>query len=141
MKREYKKGRIFMGRLPFGGDLLLEVEKAARENGVRVGFVRVIGAVSRGVFSYYDQVNRVYRHESLDQQLEVLSCQGNISLRDGQVKAHLHVVYSDEKGRCTGGHLGEGAIIFAGEFYLEELLGEELSRGFDETTGLPLWDM
>jgi len=35
----------------------------------------------------------------------------------------------------------EGTIVFACEFIIEAFDGPPLERGFDETTGLPLWDM
>lgn len=33
----------------------------------------------------------------------------------------------------------EGAIIFAGEAFIQELIGEPLVREFDEQTSLSLW--
>lgn len=137
--KEYTKGRVFLGRLPFGGDLLLEVEKLAAKLEIKVGFIRIIGAVSKGSYAFYDQATKTYQFANINEDLEILSCIGNLSLRDGAEKGHLHITYSDSKGHCFGGHLSEGTVIFAAEFYIEELLGEELHRGYDEETGLPLW--
>lgn len=139
MIKEYSKGKVFLGRLPFRGDLLLETEKLAAQMQVKVGFIRIIGAVSKGTFAFYNQGKREYEFHAIDESLEIVSCMGNLSQKDGKEKAHLHVTYSDKEGRCFGGHLHEGTIIFAAEFYMEELSGEELHRCLDEETGLPLW--
>lgn len=139
MKKEYSKGRVFMGRLPFGGDLLAEIEKLAAETGVSMGFIRVLGAVSRGAYAFYNQQKRAYTEMVLEEPLEIISCYGNLSKRDGKEKAHVHVTYSGSKGECVAGHLINGAVVFAAEYYFEELIGDVLHRGYDEETGLPLW--
>ena len=54
---------------------------------------------------------------------------------------HAHVTLSDEQGNAFGGHLAPGTVIFACEFVIQELAGDALTRGFDEQTGLPLWQM
>lgn len=139
MIREFNRGRAIMGRLPHGGDLLGEVEKMAGELQIKTAFIRIIGAVSRGAYSYYDQKKRKYLDATIDDELEIVSCQGNISILNGKEKAHLHIVFSDRSGNCLGGHLIEGTTIFAAEYYLDELLGEAPEREYDETTGLNLW--
>jgi predicted DNA-binding protein with PD1-like motif len=43
-------------------------------------------------------------------------------------------------GNVFGGHLMNGTEIFAAEFYIEELFGQDLVREEnDPQTGLPLW--
>jgi hypothetical protein len=44
-------------------------------------------------------------------------------------------------GRTTGGHLFSDTVIYAGEMYVQELLGTPPEREYDETTGLPLWKL
>ena len=51
----FQLGRIFMERLPHDGDLLKVLTAFCREQGVRAGYLSVIGAVKRGVFSCYEQ--------------------------------------------------------------------------------------
>ena len=40
-----------------------------------------------------------------------------------------------------GGHLAPGTIVFACELIIEAFDGQELNRGMDRETGLPLWNM
>ncbi len=141
MIQKGETARVFMGRLPFRGDLLESVEELAREANVTCGRVEIIGAVEQAVVSYYHQEEQKYQDLHYDQHLEILSCVGNISLKDGEPKAHLHITLADSQGQTWGGHLQKGTVIFAGEIVLQEIQGPELHRGFDKNTGLPLWEM
>jgi len=136
---ESKPGRVLVGRLPHGSDLLAELTRVAAENGVLVGRVEAIGAVSRARFGYYDQTGRKYVYLEREEPLEILALVGNVSLKDGGVFVHAHVTLADEAGQAFGGHLAEGTVVFAAEFRIEELVGVELRRVPDKTTGLALW--
>jgi predicted DNA-binding protein with PD1-like motif len=73
--------------------------------------------------------------------LEITSLTGNVSIKDGKPLVHVHVTLADKKGNAFGGHLAEGTIVFACEVCIQVFQGEPLKRGFDKTTGLPLWEM
>ncbi len=135
----YESGKIIVSRLPHGGDLLEEITELARREGITVGTVSAIGAVRKARIGYYDQSSRAYREKEFARPLEICSCLGNISLQDGEVFAHLHVVLADGEGKTVGGHLRPGTVIFAAECRLEQLRGRPLERGYDERTGLSLW--
>jgi hypothetical protein len=139
--REYSEKRIYMGRLPYGGDVLKSLTEFVKERGIKKGQVQVIGAVQKAVVGFYDQETRKYENIILDKHLEILSLIGNISLKDDQPFIHAHLTLSDEEGKSFGGHLMEGTIVFAGEFIIREFEGENLERTYDEQTGLALWDM
>jgi predicted DNA-binding protein with PD1-like motif len=134
-----KTGRILVGRLAHGSDLLEELTRVAAENVVLAGRVEVIGAVSRARFGYYDQTKREYVYFEREEPLEILALVGNVSLKDRGCFVHAHVTLADEEGRAFGGHLAEGTTVFAAEFRIEELAGVELHRVPDKTTGLALW--
>lgn len=133
-------GKRIMGRLPKGSDLLEALTGICHEQGIRLGGVRAIGAVSRARIGYYDQAARVYNFLELKQDLEILALMGNVSLKDGKPFVHAHLTLGDAQGRAFGGHLAEGCEVFACEFELTEYLADEpLARGWDEPTGLMLW--
>jgi predicted DNA-binding protein with PD1-like motif len=136
----YKQGRKWIGRLPFESDLLQALEQFAAEQQIRVGRVEVIGAVKKAAIGFYHQEKKEYFTLEFNQTMEILNCTGNLSLKDGLPKAHLHITLSDHEGRSFGGHLMPGTVIFAGEVVIEEFVGPELHRGFDQQTGLPLWE-
>jgi len=133
-------GRRIMGRLAKGADLLAALEQVAREQGITLGEVKAIGAVSQARIGYYHQAERQYYFLDLAQPLEIASLMGNISVKDGHPMVHAHVTLSDAQGRAFGGHLAEGTIVFACEYLIQEYqAAAALVRGLDEPTGLFLW--
>lgn len=135
-----EKGRIFVGRVSYQDDLLFSVENFAVQQGINAGWVTIIGALQRAVFGYYDQQAWLYNSITLEEQLEIVSCTGNISMREGKTRGHLHITLGDNNGNLKGGHLMEGSKVFAAEFFIQEIEKISLERTFDEQTGLPLWE-
>ncbi|HNV23772.1 MAG TPA: DUF296 domain-containing protein, partial [Candidatus Omnitrophota bacterium] len=88
---------------------------------------------------YKQQEQQYVECVSLEKKLEIVSCLGNISLKENKPFVHAHITLADLKGQCYGGHLMPGTIIFAAEYYIKELTGLELQRGLDQETGLSLW--
>jgi hypothetical protein len=133
-------GRRIMGRLPKGGDLLDALTAVCVQHNITLGEVRALGAVTSAKVGYYDQERRVYETLSFDQELEIVHCLGNISLKDGRPFVHAHITYSDTQGRAFGGHLVAGNPVFACEFVIKEYKSETtFARFMDEETGLFLW--
>jgi hypothetical protein len=137
--RSFETGRVIMARLPYGSDLLQALTDVAREHDLGVASLSAIGALSAARLAFYDQATKTYGEFSIDEQLEIVSCLGNVSRRDATAAVHAHVVLTREDGSAIGGHLVAGCTVFACEATFNELRGETLERGYDETTGLPLW--
>lgn len=138
MLREYKIKRIFQGRLFRGEEILSSITNIAKEKGITAGIVNGIGAVERAKIGYYDQSTRKYMSQEFTEPMEILSLKGNISIKDGEPFPHIHVILSREDYSSCGGHLFE-AKVFAFEFEIIEFEGTAYERGFDEDTGLMLW--
>jgi len=140
MIQEVTAAKTYISRLPHGGDLLQELTRLCRTQNITLGKIEALGAVKKARIAYYDQKNRVYRFRTIDQHLEITCLIGNISLGDGEPIVHSHITLADSGGNAYGGHLAEGTIIFACEVFIQEFKGAPLKRGFDKTTGLPLWE-
>jgi len=136
---EFKQGRIFAGRLPHGGDLINSIEEFCNKASIRMAAFSVIGAVSSATIGAYDQKQQVYVTFKEDAALEIVSCIGNVSLKDGKPFIHAHILLADEQGKTIGGHLFSETIIYAGEINLQELTGKPMERTYDKETGLMLW--
>ncbi|MCB4791011.1 MAG: DNA-binding protein [Elusimicrobia bacterium] len=137
---ETKVKRNFMGRFNYGDDLLDKLNSFCKEHGIKIGAVQVIGAVQKAKMGYYSQSEKKYTGcVELDKKLEIASCIGNVSLKDEKVFVHAHIVLADYDGKAFGGHLMPGTIVFAAEFFIQEMEGEALKRVPDPSTGLPLW--
>lgn len=139
--KKVKSRQFFMGKLGYGKDLIEELTRICIKENIQLGRIEALGAVQKACIGYYDQNSREYQFIDLDQHLEITNFIGNVSLKDGDPIVHAHVTLADEKGRAYGGHLAPGTIVFACEFILESFDGPAFNRGFDEETGLPLWDM
>jgi len=138
LKNNFGQGRSLLARLDHGADILDQAGHLAKEEGIKTGILTAIGAFSQAELAYYDQASLEYRKIPVEGPVELLSCLGNISIRDGQPFVHAHAVLADSQGRVLGGHLMTG-IVFAAELCLQEFLGEPFKRECDSVTGLHLW--
>ncbi len=135
----FTPGRLFVGRLSYDDDLSQAVERFCQESGIVAALFGAVGAVKRAALGYYKQSEKAYVTLHLDEPLEIASCSGNISLRDGKPFLHAHISFSDVSGQTRSGHLMPGTKVFACEFTIQEVLGPQLIREYDELTGLWLW--
>ena len=134
-----KIGRTFLFRIPMGEDLYDAITEFCIEKRIRFGTVSGIGAVAGATIGSYDQTNKKYLKMTFKEELELTSCQGNVSLKEGKPFLHLHVTLCDVKCRAFGGHLFPGSRVFVGEVHITELKGKPLIRTLDKAAGLPLW--
>jgi len=136
---KFQQGRIFIGSLPQGGDLINSIEEFCKKALIQMATFSVIGAVSSATIGAYDQKQQVYVTFKEEAPLEIVSCIGNVSLKDGKPFIHAHILLADEQGKTIGGHLFSETIIYAGEINLQELTGKPMERTYDSNTGLMLW--
>lgn len=132
-------GRGFLFRLPPGEDLYDGITAFCLKKKICFGTVSAIGAVSKATIGYYDQRKKKYVKKVFREELEMASCLGNISLKDGKSFLHLHATFGDTKLRAWSGHLFPGTTIFVAEISVTELKGKPLSRKLDQKAGLALW--
>jgi len=140
MNMKYSKakvGKSVVARLLEGEDLLDTVTQVAVEANVSAGFFSLIGTLKAAKLGFFHEGE--YKTIEMHQPFEIVSCLGNVSLKEGKVFAHAHVLVSDEEGRVFGGHVMPGCIIgVTGELVLIEVAGIRLLREFDEKTKLSL---
>ena len=136
---EASAGRVWVGRLATGDDVVEEIERAAAQHDVRAAWVSAIGAVSRAAFAYYEQNERRYLELESGEHHEIVGFIGNISIRDDRPFLHAHATFASRTGAAVGGHLLRGCEVFAAEIEIREMTGVELVRTPDEVTGLALW--
>ncbi|MDQ7794684.1 MAG: DNA-binding protein [bacterium] len=115
-------GRVLLGKLPAGVDLREFLEGVAARHGVRLGTVLALGAVERAAFAFLDQHSRRYQTVHLNENLELLNLTGRVSWSGEEPELHAHVTLGDAEGHAFGGHLLPGTVIFAGEYWMQELL-------------------
>ena len=141
MIKKIQTRNLYMGRLPYGSDLLEEMTKICQNEDIRLGKIEALGAVQRASIGFYDQKSRQYQFHQLDRPLEIAGLVGNVSIKDDKPFVHAHITLSDETGRAYGGHLAAGTVVFACEITITVFDGPAFERDFDQETGLPLWTM
>ena len=139
--KQFERGRTFVAKLDHQADLLEELNKICQHEYIKAGYIQVVGAISSLKYGFFDQDEKEYTYNTYayDESMEIVSCSGNVSVKDGKPFCHMHIVASDKKGKCVGGHLVAGTSIYAAEVVIQEILGEDLVRELDETTKLTLW--
>jgi len=130
---------VYFCRLSYGSELVSELRDFAVENKVDSGFFTAIGAVQNAVLGFYKQGEKKYVEEKFEESLEIVSCIGNIALKEDETFVHAHACFSKEDNSTVGGHL-VSARVFAGEVFLFAF-DDKLKRRFDEATGLWLVDL
>ena len=139
MLKKYDIDQVYIGRLEKDDDLLNKLTDIINENKIDTGFIKVLGAVQNAKIGFYNQETFEYEYMEFEQEMEIVSCMGNISYLDGKRFIHAHIVLADQDGSCYGGHLAEGTKVFASEFYIQSLKGDKLTRTYDDKTQLTLW--
>jgi predicted DNA-binding protein with PD1-like motif len=134
-----KLKRTFVGHLPLGSDLYESLTKIVQEEDITLGRILAIGATLHAVVAFYDSPQKKYLNMEFPGSMEILTCNGNVSLRDGKPFVHIHILLGDRQGRVYGGHVMPGTKVFACEVFIDEFEGEGLQRAYDEQTGLYLW--
>jgi len=136
---ESKIKRTIVAKLEIGEDVLKSIERLAKDCSIANAAFMAIGAVGKAKLGYWKDGK--YSSREFNQQMEIVSCMGNILIKNGEPLVHGHIVVSDSSMQSFGGHLFEGCTIsVTGEVFIFEL-ESRISRGFDEQTGLFLMDI
>jgi predicted DNA-binding protein with PD1-like motif len=137
-----RTGRILVGRLHPGSDLIAGLEAACDANGVRfAAIVACYGSLSAAGFKFLrlqpgEDRPRLMPHR-VNERVEFMGGQGLVcETPDGTRETHLHGSVSDATGVVTGGHFipGENLVFNNMDFVLEELLDVILIREHDVAT-------
>jgi uncharacterized protein len=131
--------RTFALVLATGDEAMEKIASFARDREMGAAQFTAIGAFSRVVVAYFDWPTKKYRNIHIDEQVEVLSLIGDITLENGTPKVHAHVVIGKSDGTAHGGHFVEGLVRPTLEVLLTETPAH-LRRRFDQQSGLALID-
>jgi len=132
-----KAGKIVFARFDEGDELLVSVTQVAEEAKIPAGFFFLIGTLKKARLGFFREGK--YETIEMNKPLEIVSCLGNISIKEGKVFAHAHIAVSDEEGSVFGGHAMPECIVgVTGELVLVEASGIKLVREFDKKTKLSL---
>src|SRR5438876_5996145 len=131
--------RTFVVVLDHGEDPVATLTAFAVEHRLGASHFTAIGAFSRAIVAYFDWSSKKYQPIPIDEQVEVLSFTGDITIENGQSKVHAHVVLGKADATAHGGHLLEGHVRPTLEIVITET-PRHLFRRLDPSSGLALID-
>ena len=121
-----------------GDEINSSFEKIAIDVGIKAAWISGIGALTNIEMGYYDIENKTYIKKYYNDEYELTSLSGNISIKDNRIYSHTHITFSDKNFNVFGGHLFNGIISAAGEFLMT--IGDKpINRKFNDQIGLALW--
>jgi len=137
---ESKLGRIVFAQFSEDEDLLETITLTAEKSHITAGFFIIIGTLKKANLGFYHQGK--YKTIKIPSPLEIVSCMGNISMKENKPFVHAHISVSNEKGEVMGGHLMPGCTIAAaGELVLIEAVNTRLLRKLNKKTQLFSWSI
>ena len=120
-----------------GDEVIAGLKAFAASEGLAASHFTAIGAFSDTLLGYFDWEKKDYEKIPLQEQVEVLSLMGDVTLKDGKPNVHAHVVLGKRDGAAHGGHLLEARVRPTLEVILTES-PRHLTRHFDKESGLAL---
>jgi predicted DNA-binding protein with PD1-like motif len=121
-----------------GDEVAAGLLRFAREERLAASRFTAIGAFERATLGFFERERKSYARIEVDEQVEVLSLIGDITLKeDGEPQVHAHVVIGRRDGTAHGGHLLRAVVWPTLEVIVTES-PRHLRRRFDEETGLAL---
>ena len=133
---DYKRfENTIVARIDRGEEILEQLAIIAKKEQIKLASISALGAAGEITVGVYDVEKKEYHANHYYGDLEIVSLTGNITTKDGQYYAHLHMSAGDEKGQVFGGHLNRAVICATCEMFIQVIDGN-IDRQYDEVTGL-----
>ena len=110
------------------------------QEGIGYATLTGLGAVRWLKLAYWNALTRAYEEHELEEQLEVVSLVGNVSLRDDQPFLHWHVSLGRHDLSMLGGHFLDAIAHPNLEVWIQHEAGA-VHRRVEPASGLALMDL
>lgn len=122
-------------RIDAGEEVIETIREYCDEQEIMAASVSAIGAAKTVLVSWYDLTRKVYEDKQLEGQWEIVSLNGNVSLKNDKAFVHVHGAFSDKSMSVQGGHVKKLVVGATCEVILTVIEGS-MQRQSDEETGL-----
>ncbi|MHA2006013.1 MAG: PPC domain-containing DNA-binding protein [Promethearchaeota archaeon] len=130
--------RVFVGKVEPDEDLIESITEMVNKHDIQSGLINCIGALKKFTIGYFNLDSKKYEYKTFDEYVELVSCMGNLSFKDGEPLIHLHISIGNNQYAITGGHLMQPCIVsITGEVYIFEI-DQKLEKLHDPKTDLYL---
>ena len=138
---EAKIKRIIVGKVEPDEDLIDAITKMVQNHNVQSGLINCIGALKKFTIGYFNIDTKIYERKTFEENIELVSCIGNIAFKDGEPIVHLHISIGNRDYSMMGGHLFQPSIVsITGEVYIFEI-DQKLYREPDPKLNLSLLNL
>lgn len=134
-------GYNYIVRLEKGEKVVEQLTKLAKDQSLPSCWINGLGGASSAELGFYDVEAQQYKWQKIDESLEILSLQGNITWTDKEPAFHLHGVFSKADLSTIGGHVREIIVSGTCEILLHRWYGDNLTKSIDPQTGLKLLNL
>ena len=110
----------YMAYVEKGEKMMSTLTRFCAANDILSAQLSGIGAVKSIDIGAYDTEKKEYVRHKIPDVWELVSCQGNVVLKNGRPFIHTHVTLSDHDLNTKGRHLFEATVAAVGEFFLRQ---------------------
>ncbi|TXT59789.1 MAG: hypothetical protein BAJALOKI2v1_170043 [Promethearchaeota archaeon] len=119
---ESESRRVIVGKVSPDEELIDKITEMIRTSEIKSGLVNVIGAFKKFTLGYFDITKKEYLFKIFEENVELVSCMGNIAYKEDEPIIHLHAMVGRPDYSILGGHLGQPSIVsVTGEVYIYEI--------------------
>jgi len=138
---EIAVGRVIVAKIEPNEDLFDAIKELIKKHKIKSGLINVIGALKQFTIGYFDIEKKKYNFKTFDEDIELISCMGNIAFKDNEPIIHLHVSVGKDDYSIIGGHLSQPSVVsITAEVYIYEI-NQTLTRANDPLFNLSLLDL
>ena len=133
-------GDRFQLRIESGEELNATLKAFLISHEITFAQVTGLGAVRSATVSYWNSSTRQYEIHERNEQMEIISLIGNVSMREGEPFAHIHLGLGRHDLSMIGGHFNAAVAHPMLEIWLTPV-DATVNRTLDESCGLFLMDL
>ena len=134
-------GRVIVAKIEPNEDIFDAIKELIQKHKIKSGLINVIGALKQLTIGYFDIEKKEYNYTTFNEDIELISCMGNIAFKENEPIIHLHVSVGKDDYSIIGGHLSQPSVVsITAEVYIYEI-NQALNRANDPQFDLSLLDL
>jgi uncharacterized protein len=134
------QGETHVLALEIGEELVGSILRYAEQTKMHAASIQAIGAIRNFELGFYVLDQKQYLRKKVDEIAELISCSGNLAIKDNQPFVHVHVTAGLRDFSVIGGHLFSAIVAVTAEVILTPM-PNIMKRIFNNETGLYLLDL
>lgn len=135
--KTFESGNTVLVVLEIGEDINQCLETLATKYDNRFATISGIGACDYVELNFYDVKNKKYDMKVIDEDVELISLMGNLTLKDGKPFAHIHGTFGDDAYHTWSGHISKARVSVTAEIVVT-FTDMHVTRELNDAVGIYL---